>query len=69
MKETWALITLLAYLAILHMRMARAVRGFGLSIASIIGVGLVFLTFYGVNYVFGKGLHTYGFGEGSQSFG
>ncbi len=67
MKETWALITLLAYLAILHMRMARAVRGFGLSIASIIGVCLVFLTFYGVNYVFGKGLHTYGFGEGSQT--
>jgi cytochrome c-type biogenesis protein CcsB len=67
MKETWALITLLCYLAILHMRMARAIRGFGLSIASIIGVCFVFLTFYGVNYVFGKGLHTYGFGEGSQT--
>ena len=35
--------------------------------ASIIGASLVFLTFYGVNYVFGKGLHTYGFGEGSQT--
>ena len=67
MKETWALITLLAYLAVLHMRMARAIGGFGLSIASIIGASLVFLTFYGVNYVFGKGLHTYGFGEGSQT--
>lgn len=65
MKETWALISLLAYLAALHGRFAGAIKGVGTAVASIVGLALVFLTFYGVNYVFGRGLHTYGFGQGS----
>ncbi|MBI2900360.1 MAG: cytochrome c biogenesis protein CcsA [Planctomycetes bacterium] len=65
MKETWALISLLAYLAALHARFAGAIRGLGTAVSSLLGIVLVFLTFYGVNYVFGRGLHAYGFGAGS----
>jgi ABC-type transport system involved in cytochrome c biogenesis permease subunit len=65
MKETWALICLLGYLATLHARFAGAIKGLGTAVCSIVGLLLVFLTFYGVNYVFGRGLHTYGFGAGS----
>lgn len=65
MKETWALISLLGYLAILHARFAGAIKGLGTAVGSIVGVMLVFLTFYGVNYIFARGLHSYGFGTGS----
>ena len=65
MKETWALISFLGYLATLHARFAGAIKGLGTAVCSILGVTLVFLTFYGVNYIFGRGLHTYGFGAGS----
>jgi cytochrome c biogenesis factor len=64
MKETWALITLLAYLAILHARFLGALRAFGTSIASLAAFQILILTYYGVNFLFGKGLHTYGFGSG-----
>ncbi len=65
MKETWALITLLSYLATLHARFAGAIKGLGTAVCSLFGVIMVFLTFYGVNYIFGRGLHAYGFGSGS----
>ncbi len=63
-KETWALITLLIYLAVLHGRLAGWWKGFGLSVGSIIGFLSVIMTWYGVNFVLGKGLHSYGFGKG-----
>ena len=64
MKETWALITLLSYLAILHARFLGAIRTFGTAIASLAAFQILILTYYGVNFLFGKGLHTYGFGAG-----
>ncbi|HKR55820.1 MAG TPA: cytochrome c biogenesis protein CcsA [Gemmatimonadales bacterium] len=64
MKETWALITLLCYLAILHGRFLGALRTFGTAIASLGAFQILILTYYGVNFLFGKGLHTYGFGAG-----
>ncbi|HKS15830.1 MAG TPA: cytochrome c biogenesis protein CcsA, partial [Planctomycetota bacterium] len=64
MKETWALITLLCYLAILHGRFLGALRTFGTAIASLGAFQILILTYYGVNFLFGKGLHTYGFGSG-----
>jgi len=64
MKETWALITLVSYLAILHARFLGILRTFGTSIASLAAFQILVLTYYGVNFVFGKGLHTYGFGAG-----
>jgi cytochrome c-type biogenesis protein CcsB len=64
MKETWALITLIAYLVTLHGRFTGYVRGLGTALCALGGFMLVILCYYGVNFIFGKGLHTYGFGSG-----
>jgi len=63
-KETWSLITLFGYLALLHARYTGWLRDFGMAIASIGCFQLVLMTYYGVNYVLGTGLHSYGFGAG-----
>lgn len=63
-KETWALIALLGYLALLHGRIAGWWKGFGLAVGSIIGFQSVLMAWYGVNFVLGQGLHSYGFGTG-----
>ncbi|MCC6137322.1 MAG: cytochrome c biogenesis protein CcsA [Bdellovibrionaceae bacterium] len=63
-KETWALIALLGYLALLHGRLAGLVKNFGMLAGSIIAFDLVMFAWYGVNFVLGAGLHSYGFGAG-----
>jgi ABC-type transport system involved in cytochrome c biogenesis permease subunit len=63
-KETWALIALLGYLALLHGRFAGWIKDFGMAVGSIVGYLLVLMAWYGVNYVLGTGLHSYGFGSG-----
>jgi ABC-type transport system involved in cytochrome c biogenesis permease subunit len=63
-KETWALIALLVYLAILHARFAGWLKDLGLAVGSVIGGLSVVMAWYGVNYVLGTGLHSYGFGSG-----
>jgi cytochrome c-type biogenesis protein CcsB len=67
-KETWALIALLGYLAILHGRMVGWFREFGMAVGSIIGFLLVLMAWYGVNFVLGTGLHSYGFGSGGYAY-
>lgn len=64
MKETWALITLISYLATLHGRFTGFVKGMGTALAALGSFALLVLCYYGVNFLFGKGLHTYGFGAG-----
>ncbi|GIW88706.1 MAG: hypothetical protein KatS3mg108_3030 [Isosphaeraceae bacterium] len=63
-KEVWALITLLVYLVPLHGRFAGWVSTFGLIAASVFCFGSVLMAWYGVNFVLGVGLHSYGFTEG-----
>ncbi len=63
-KETWSLITLLGYLGLLHARYTGWLRDFGSAVMSIVCFQLVLMTYYGVNYVLGTGLHSYGFGAG-----
>ncbi len=63
-KETWALIALLGYLALLHGRFAGWWSGFGLAVGSILAFQSVVMAWYGVNFVLGQGLHSYGFGTG-----
>ena len=59
-KETWALIIVIVYSIILHLRLVPKLRGsFIFNISSIIGFGSVLMTFIGVNYFFSKGLHSY----------
>jgi cytochrome c-type biogenesis protein CcsB len=63
-KETWALITLLGYLFVLHGRIAGKWGGFGMSVGAVLAFQGVLMAWYGVNFVLGVGLHSYGFGTG-----
>jgi Cytochrome C assembly protein len=65
-KEVWALITLLVYLIPLHGRFAGWVSTFGLVVASVACFLSVIMAWYGVNFVLGVGLHSYGFVEGGS---
>ena len=67
-KETWAFIALMGYLAILHMRLVGWVKDFGMLAGSIISFSLVIMAWYGVNFVLGAGLHSYGFGAGGIEY-
>lgn len=67
-KETWALITLLGYIALLHGRLAGWLKEFGLAVGSVVVFFLVLMAWYGVNYVLGQGLHSYGFGAGGVEY-
>lgn len=67
-KETWALIALLGYLALLHGRLIGWLRGFGLAAGSVVAFSLVIMSWYGVNFVLGAGLHSYGFGAGGVEY-
>jgi len=63
-KETWALVTLLGYLIVLHGRIAGKWGGFGMAVGSVLAFLGVLMAWYGVNFVLGVGLHSYGFGTG-----
>jgi ABC-type transport system involved in cytochrome c biogenesis permease subunit len=63
-KETWALITLLGYLIVLHGRIAGKWAGFGMAVGAVLAFQGVLMAWYGVNFVLGVGLHSYGFGTG-----
>ncbi|OGQ17253.1 MAG: hypothetical protein A3B70_06705 [Deltaproteobacteria bacterium RIFCSPHIGHO2_02_FULL_40_11] len=63
-KEVWALIALLLYLAVIHGRYAGWLNDFWMSAASVMAFQGVLMAWYGVNFVLGVGLHSYGFGAG-----
>src|SRR5437773_1151592 len=67
-KETWALIALLCYILALHGRLAGWWTEFGLVVASVVCFLAVLMAWYGVNFVLGKGLHSYGFGIGGETY-
>jgi ABC-type transport system involved in cytochrome c biogenesis permease subunit len=70
-KETWALITLLFYLALVHGRLAGWIRGFGLAIGSVLCFLSVMMSWYGVNFILGqngKSLHSYGLSTGGLGY-
>ena len=61
-KETWALITVVIYSFIVHMRLIPSLKGvFNYTVASVIGLASVLMTYFGVNYYL-SGLHSYGKG-------
>ena len=61
-KETWALITLLWFLAILHGRFAGWLHGIGVALSTIGGFLLLLMTYYGVSFYL-VGLHSYAGGH------
>lgn len=65
-KETWALIALLCYLVPVHGRLAGWLGQFGMNVASVLAFNAVLMAWYGVNFVLGTGLHSYGFGTGGS---
>lgn len=66
-KEVWALIALLGYLAVLHARYTGWMKAFGFAAWTVVSFALVVMAWYGVNFVLGVGLHSYGFSSGGQS--
>jgi len=61
-KETWALVSILVYAVILHVRMIpRGNHPYILSSLAVVGFGSVIMTFLGVNYYL-SGMHSYGKG-------
>lgn len=67
-KETWALIVLLGYIIVLHARLVGWLKNFGMLAAGVITFSLVIMAWYGVNFVLGAGLHSYGFGAGGVEY-
>lgn len=62
-KETWALVTILVYAFILHMRIIPKMQGlFMYNVTSLFGLASVIMTYYGVNYYL-SGLHSYAAGD------
>lgn len=62
-KETWALITMLVYAFVLHMRLIPSFKSsFALNLGSLVGIGSVLMTYFGVNYYL-SGLHSYAGGD------
>lgn len=65
-KETWALIALMCYVVPLHGRLVGWLADFGMTITSVVAFNAVLMAWYGVNFVLGTGLHSYGFGSGDS---
>jgi len=65
-KETWALISILVYAAILHIRMVpRYSSQFNFALSSMFAYWVIIMTYFGVNY-FLTGMHSYAAGEATQ---
>lgn len=61
-KETWALVSIVVYSAILHLRNVPKLNNqFTLSSGALVGFSSIIMTFFGVNYYL-SGMHSYGQG-------
>lgn len=67
-KESWAFISSALYLVSIHAYRYHKIAEKGLAIGSIIGLLAISFTWYGVNYILGTGLHSYGFGSGGEIY-
>lgn len=67
-KEAWAFITSCIYLIWIHAYRFNKIGHLGLAYGSILGLLAVSFTWYGVNYILGTGLHSYGFGSGGEIY-
>lgn len=65
-KESWAFITACIYLIFIHLYRFQRIGSYGLAMGSVVGLLAVSFTWYGVNYILGTGLHSYGFGAGGE---
>ncbi|WP_200762557.1 cytochrome c biogenesis protein CcsA [Nitrosophilus alvini] len=62
-KETWALVTILVYTAVVHLRFIPKVwNSFNFAALSVVAYSSVIMTYFGVNYYL-SGLHSYAAGD------
>ena len=62
-KETWALISIMVYAFVLHMRLIPGLRGrWAFNLMSIIAFASIVMTYFGVNFYL-TGLHSYASGD------
>lgn len=67
-KETWSLIVLLFYTAIMHGKYSSWIDTHRFVILAAAGFMTVMMAWFGVNYILASGLHSYGFSEGGAIF-
>ncbi|MFI0434238.1 MAG: cytochrome c biogenesis protein [Parachlamydiaceae bacterium] len=67
-KESWAFISSCFYLIWIHAYRFHRIASFGLAIGAVGGLIAISFTWYGVNYILGSGLHSYGFGSGGEHY-
>lgn len=67
-KESWAFISCCFYLIWIHAYRFHHIASFGLAIGAVSGLLAISFTWYGVNYILGTGLHSYGFGTGGEHY-
>lgn len=67
-KEAWAFISSGVYLIWIHAYRFKKIGPRGLAVGSIVGLMAITFTWYGVNYILGSGLHSYGFGHGGEIY-
>lgn len=67
-KESWAFISCCVYIIEIHLYSFRRIGDTGLAAGSIVGLWAISFTWYGVNYILGTGLHSYGFGSGGEAY-
>ena len=63
-KESWAFVSLSFYLVAVHLYRFNKIGGQGLAFGAIGGFLAITFCWYGVNYIIGTGMHSYGFGTG-----
>ena len=62
-KETWALISILIYAFVIHMRLIPSLKGMWLfNLMSIVAFASIMMTYFGVNFYL-VGLHSYASGD------
>ena len=62
-KETWALVTILVYAVVVHLRMIKGLyTDFAFSVISLLAFTSVLMTYFGVNYYL-AGMHSYAKGD------
>ncbi|WP_242206117.1 cytochrome c biogenesis protein [Aestuariivivens insulae] len=67
-KETWALISIMIYAFVIHMRLVPGLRGRWLfNLSSVIAISFIIFTYFGVNFYL-AGLHSYQSGQQIASF-
>ena len=67
-KETWALISIMIYAFVIHMRLVPGLRSRWIySFMSILAFGSILMTYFGVNFYL-SGLHAYASGDQILSF-